>query len=216
MAYLEKTVKELEGQLEFALSCSPKNNEALSRVGDSSTATSSNATTQSEAFEECLHTIDYPPGYGIPKANDSYMYGSCSGIEILRRMRVSLDAEMGFAISTPAAYALTDALDRSMPELFNSPTSTFNIFSPPKADVLHFIDVAFRESFWTRTFVDREFVEASVDRVYSTNPISTSLHPDRDRIALVYAVAAIGECLDTNSISPNSSQMDKIGWKGYI
>ena len=130
-------------------------------------------------------------------------------------MRVSFDAIMGIQFSTPATSALTEALDRPVPGLFNSPTSAFQVFSPQRADLLRLVDVAFTEGFWFGSFVDRDFVEAAVDRVYSPSVTSSFLHSKNAEMALVYAIAAIGECLDRSShISPTI--MDELGWKGYV
>ena len=81
---------------------------------------------------------------------------------------------------------------------------------------MHLIDVAFRESFWFRPFVDRQFILDAVDRAYNTNPVSASSYSDKDEIALVYAIAAIGEYLDKNTVAHANNEMDALGWKGYV
>ena len=81
---------------------------------------------------------------------------------------------------------------------------------------MHLIDVAFKESFWFRPFVDRQFIQDAVYRVYNTNSVSASSYPDKDEIALVYAIAAIGDCLDTKTVAHAKNEMDELGWKGCV
>ena len=127
---------------------------------------------------------------------------------------MSIDAVVGVhSSSTQAVSALTGALDRSMPDLFNSPSTAFRVFSPPKETLLRLIDVAFAEGFWFGPFMDRSFVDAAVDRVYGTSRISVSTYPKNAEMALIYAIAAIGECLDRNPLMP-ASDMDELGWRG--
>lgn len=125
-------------------------------------------------------------------------------------MRVGLDAIVGFPASTSAISALTDGLDRSMPDRFNSPAA---VFSPPAEHLTYYVDVAFREGFWFGQFVDRSLVDAIVNRAYNTNSTSGSPRPKTDEMALVYAIAAIGESLDRSLMSP-TSEADQLGWKG--
>ena len=215
VAHLEQMVKELETQVETSSSRSPASNTSgftiFSHIEGSTT------TAQSEAEVVCLQTLGYPADYAAPSnVTTSYLYGSCSGIEILRRMRVGLDAIVGFSMSTPAVTVLTNALDRPVPELLNSPTTAFHIFSPPRADLMHLIDVAFKEAFWFRPFVDRPYIQGAIDQIYGTNPISTSSYPDNNVIALVYIIAAIGENLDTNTVAHANNKINELGWKGCV
>jgi hypothetical protein len=129
-------------------------------------------------------------------------------------MRVYLDAAIGVPVSTPLVFELTNALDRPLPELFSSPTSAFHVFSPPRAVLLHYIDVAFREAFWFRPFVSRDFVEAIVRQVYDTNSMTATSYQAKDEIALIYAIAAIGEYLVTDTRIPVDGEVEERGWRG--
>ena len=126
----------------------------------------------------------------------SCCYGSSSGLEVLRRMRLYLGAAVGATASDrqKSTAKLISALDRQLPLQGRSTSAALNLFSPSQEGLLHCTDVAFSKSFCVRSFVDRALIVRSIAQLYSASSFGLPV-TDQDHVALIYAIAALGETL---------------------
>jgi hypothetical protein len=76
--------------------------------------------------------------------------------------------------------------------------------------LLSHINTAFNKAYWVCGFLDRSELEAVLHRFYRSETSSPNFHAEQDEIALIYAVAAIGEYFDPGSPLP-SEEINQIG-----
>ena len=144
------------------------------------------------------------------------LYGSCSGLEVLRHMRLRLDDAAGLPHQSSCADLLVETLDGPLPTRLTYPTSSVGIFSPKMGVLLSHINTAFNKAFWVCGFLDRSELEAVLHRLYRSETPSPNCHAEQDEVALIYAVAAIGEYLDPGLLLPSEHIDQNGGPKGSV
>lgn len=148
--------------------------------------------------------------------NNCCLYGSCSGLEVLRHMRLRLDDAAGLPQRSSSADLLIESLDRPLPTHLTYPSSSVGIFSPKMDTLLSHINTAFNKAFWVCGFLDHSELEAVLHRIFRSETHSSNLHAQQDEVALIYAVAAIGEYLDPSLPIPNDHVNQNGGLKGSV
>ena len=186
VARLEKMIRDIQSQI---------NDCPASISADRRSSNSTLANPQSDFLE----TIK-PPSKGAHLFNPitCCLYGTCSGLEVLRRMRLYIDNALGIPEQDSSAVLLANALDSPIPLQVLPGNSGLNVFSPSRGFILHRVNTAFKNtlSFWP--FVDREFVEEAVESMFNTKGSAQS-GANHDLVPLVYATVALGTGLTSST-----------------
>ena len=197
----------------------PQNDEdsfnPFSTVPDTTASCSAGYVAATEGYMDTIESI--PCGAAYVNKTTSCRYGWSSGIEVLRRMQVHLGAAIGIAAcdqGSPAAL-LINALDRPSLIQASFANSGLGLFLPSSEDLMHSTSSAFSRSFCLRSFVDRASTDSSIRQLHDTSPFwqpSASC----DDVALVYAIAALGELFDQDYGLCTKDMSDRARMKGYV
>ena len=145
--------------------------------------------------QDFLEPIECEQGdVAMPNLATSCFYGNSSGLEILRRMGIYLESMTGTASAgeVSAGTKLARALDRPLAMHLEHPVVTSSVIWRASDDLLQSVDTAFSEVFCLWPVADRSTVVGTVEWVYTLSTFDhTGVH--RDRLALLYAIAVLGD-----------------------
>ncbi|KAF2161373.1 hypothetical protein M409DRAFT_59088 [Zasmidium cellare ATCC 36951] len=118
------------------------------------------------------------------------------GIDILRQLwnHCSATTSLNSDKSGDSSLKLVQALDAPL-SIDTLPVQGAPLL-PPKTQLIHWIGVAFQEVLTLFPFVDRASVQMVVYRLYGTNTFGQDAN-DKDELALLYALLALGQRFDT-------------------
>ena len=140
-------------------------------------------------------------------------YGSWGGIEVLRQTRTHLDHVAGIPPKHSLAFLLVNSLDQPHPLKTLSTGQPNSVFSPTRESLTNRIDFAFTKSLLFWPFLERAYIDKAIARVYSPTAVIDS-HTGHDQMALIYAVASLGEAFETPFLWNVGISGADVSWTG--
>ncbi|KAK4505531.1 hypothetical protein PRZ48_003494 [Zasmidium cellare] len=217
VAHLEKKVDELEERLKTTASPTETGADPAKSVSQSPTFDSYSTaqcspvisdwtglpyTAPSSLSEEHRGLVSQFQGLSQPSQTGAYLTTITTeprgffGIDILRQIwnHCSATTSLDSTKAGDSSLKLVQALDAPL-AIDTLPVQGAPLL-PPKTQLIHWIGVAFQEVLTLFPFVDRASVQMVIYRLYGTNTFGQDAN-DKDELALLYALLALGQRFDT-------------------
>lgn len=219
VAHLEKKVEELEGRIRKGSVASDASTDEAKSTSQSPRFGSSLRTSPTAMEAPSLPAVGplaprqiiFPSDYSFRdpmiSSSDSMINtitseprGKPFGIDVLRQLWNFCNQISSPPISNrpESSIKLAQALDSPTPVDSLPINPSGPPLLPAKAMVLRWIGIAFAECFTLWPFVDRSQVERTAFRLYNTSTFGHDEN-DRDDLALLYALVALGQRFDMGS-----------------